>query len=140
MKIVIGYDISSQSFMVSFGHMLLHNYDPLTQLAKALYFQSLLYITDRNILEDSYQSVKHFLNFPSQKYILAIAISKQKFLIKRSNSVLLEWEIREMFYQLVGIVKNIFISEEGNLCKTSLITKSFQKFGFLWLPLLSEQP
>ena len=49
-----------------------------------------------NILDDSYQLVKRFLDFPLWEY--TIASFKQKFLIKRSNSVLPEREIRETFY------------------------------------------
>ena len=52
--------------------------------------------TDRNILDDSYQLVKHFLNFPLWEY--TISSLKQKLLIKGSNSVLPEREIQEMFY------------------------------------------
>ena len=52
--------------------------------------------TDRNILEDSYKLVKHFPDFPLWEY--TIASFNQKFLIKGSNSLLPEWEIREMFY------------------------------------------
>ena len=52
--------------------------------------------TDRNNFEDSYYLVKHFPDFPLWEY--TIASFKQKLLIKRSNSVLPEREIREMFY------------------------------------------
>ena len=54
------------------------------------------FYTDKNILEDSYKLVKHFPDFPLWEY--TIASFKQKLLIKRSNSVLPEREIREMFY------------------------------------------
>jgi hypothetical protein len=36
--------------------------------------------------------------------LYTIASYKQKLLVKRSNSVLPEWEIREIFYKLVGIL------------------------------------
>ena len=53
--------------------------------------------TDRNILDDSYYLlVKHFPDFPL--WVYTIASFKQKLLIKSSNSVLPEREIREMYY------------------------------------------
>ena len=67
--------------------------------------------TDRNILEDSYQLVKHFSAFQLWEY--TIASFKQKLLIKRSNSVLPEQEIQKMFYLLVGILQNISINVSG---------------------------
>ena len=51
--------------------------------------------TDRNIMEDSYQLVTHFPVFPLWEY--RIASFNLKFLIKGSNCVLPEREIREMF-------------------------------------------
>ena len=52
--------------------------------------------TDRNISEDSYYLVKHFPDYLLWEY--TIASFEQKFLVKRCNSVLPEWEIWEMFY------------------------------------------
>ena len=52
--------------------------------------------TNRNILDNFYQLVKYFLDFPLWEY--TIASFKQKLLIKRSNCVLPEREIWEMFY------------------------------------------
>ena len=48
--------------------------------------------TDRNILDDSYKLVKHFLDFPLLTF--TIASFKQTFLIKGSNCVLAERDIR----------------------------------------------
>ena len=53
------------------------------------------YFTDRNILEDSYKLVKHFLDFPLWEYRITSFI--EKLCIQGSNSVLPEREIREMF-------------------------------------------
>ena len=52
--------------------------------------------TDRNILEDSCQLVKHFPDFPLWEY--RIASFNAKLFIKGSNSELTEREIWEMFY------------------------------------------
>ena len=52
--------------------------------------------TDRNILEESYELVKHFPGFLLWEY--NIASFNAKLFIKGSNSVLPEWEILEMFY------------------------------------------
>ena len=51
--------------------------------------------TDRNIFEDSYYLVKDFLDFPLWEY--RFASFNKNLLIKRRNSVLPEWEIRENF-------------------------------------------
>ena len=53
-------------------------------------------IADKNILEDSYKLVKHFLDFLLWEY--TIASFNQKLLIKGSNSLLLEREIWGLFY------------------------------------------
>ena len=68
------------------------------------------FFTDINILEDSYQLVKHFLDFPLWEY--RIASFNHKLFPKGSNSVLPESQTREMFYLLVGILKSISISVE----------------------------
>ena len=52
--------------------------------------------TDRNILDDSHQLVKHFSDFPLWEY--RFASFDKKLLLKGSNTVLPEWEIREMFF------------------------------------------
>ena len=67
-----------------------HNF--LYNFGTALYHEFI----DRNIFEDSYELVKHFPDFPLCEY--TIASFKQKLLVKRSNSVLPEQEIQEMFY------------------------------------------
>ena len=51
--------------------------------------------TDRNIFEDSYYLVKDFLDFPLWEY--RFASFNKNLLIKKRNSVLPEWEIRENF-------------------------------------------
>ena len=49
-------------------------------------FKTKVHFTDRNILEDSYQLVKHFLDFPLWEY--RFASFNKKLLIKRSKSLL----------------------------------------------------
>ena len=64
--------------------------------------------TDSNILDNSYLLVKHFrISLSGSTQLLSLS---KKLLIKGSNCVLPEREIREMFYKQVGIVSNISIS------------------------------
>ena len=75
--------------------------------------------TDRNIFDDSYQSVTYILDF--QLWENGIAYFKQKLLLKVSNSVLPDREIRKMCYLLVGIVRNIFISIRIQIGQTPFV-------------------
>ena len=59
--------------------------------------------------------------------IMSIFYSSQ-LLLKESNSVLPEQEIRESFYQLVGILQNIFLSVQSRPLDVSHLAPVFFHF------------